>query len=646
MSRLPLFVAASLVTLVAVGAGRAEEASPAADDLARTLANPVEMPAAAPEIAPPASAPTEAAAPSTTPVETAKPAEPPATIPTDPAKPAEAPAAVVPAATEPAAPPPPPMPEVVTVPAPAAVPTVDPMQEMQAEVAKAAEAHKAFAAELAKAVEAIDLKAGASDERRDRAAIQAFYRARLGEPVFLDIRDATATGRSVAAMLGRAAEDGLDPKVYAVEPPPVGAAPEILATAELAYAEAALRYARHAAGGRMVLSKISPLVTPKIVLPDPASVLAKLANAPDAGAVLEDYNPPHDGYKRLKARLAAMRVSPEPPPPPQVIVPAGGQLKPGAKDPRILALRQRLNTPVAEGGDAEIYDDVLVSQVRLFQKERDLGTSGIVGPATLAALNKIEPSRTATEADVIVNMERWRWLPRDLGRLNVFVNVAGYYLDINRNGKPIHHTRVIVGRPANQTPLFSETMTYINVNPYWNVPVSILKKEMLGDIQATGGASLDRGNYEVLVNDRVVASNAVDWVNVDTSQVRVRQRPGGGNALGNVKFMFPNQHSVYLHDTSSRSLFSQDARSLSHGCVRVFEPFAFANKLLTDEPDLTGDKIKAMVGGEEKTLWLKVKPVVHLTYFTTVVEDDGRMTFRRDIYGHDQRMKQLLGLSS
>ena len=178
------------------------------------------------------------------------------------------------------------------------------------------------------------------------------------------------------------------------------------------------------------------------------------------------------------------------------------------------------------------------------------------------------------------------------------------------------------------------------------MPVSILKKEMLGDIQATGGASLDRGNYEVLVNDRVVASNAVDWVNVDTSQVRVRQRPGGGNALGNVKFMFPNQHSVYLHDTSSRSLFSQDARSLSHGCVRVFEPFAFANKLLTDEPDLTGDKIKAMVGGEEKTLWLKVKPVVHLTYFTTVVEDDGRMTFRRDIYGHDQRMKQLLGLSS
>lgn len=675
MSRLPLFVAASVLTLVAVGVGRAEDAAPKADDLAATLANPVVMPNAAPDIAPAA-----ATAPETATATNPEPAKDAVTTGAllDPANPAVAPipSAAVPVpqpqpapdaapqavpATTVETPVPPASVPAINVPAPEAAPVapqpaVVPAQPMppaedieakarQAEAEAARQAREALVAELGKAVEAMDLKAGSAEERRERTQIQAFYRARLNAPLFFDGRDLASTGKQVLSAFGKAAEDGLDPKSYAVEPPPVGAEATVLATAELAFAEAALRYARQASGGRIAPSRVSALTTPKIELPDPALVLTTLATASDAGTALISYNPPHEGYKRLKAKLAAMRVNPEPPPPPQVVVPAGATLKPGMKDARVVQLRQRLNVPVAEGGDAEVYDDVLVSQVQLFQKERNLGTSGLVGPATLAALNRVEPSRTATEADVIVNMERWRWLPRDLGSLNVFVNIPGFYLDINKDGHSIHRTRVIVGRTQNQTPVFSQTMNHVIVNPYWNVPVSILTKEMLGDIQASGGASLDRGNYEVLVNERVVASNAVDWANVDPSQVRVRQRPGAGNALGNVKFMFPNQHSVYLHDTSSRNLFSQDARSLSHGCVRVFEPFAFANKLLAGEPDgLSGDKLKAMVGGPEKTIWLKVKPVVHLTYFTTVVEDDGRLTFRRDLYGHDARMKQLMGL--
>jgi murein L,D-transpeptidase YcbB/YkuD len=695
MKHLPLFVAASLATLIAAGASRAQDAAPAAADLAAVLPHPVVPPEATPEIVPedaapattgalidparPAVAPLPSAAepvvvpPAPEPVPVAAPAdkpavepplvpaaaapvtEPPAPEPLPIAAPADTPAAepplVAPAAAPVTAPPAPePLPVAapaveppLMVPAPAAVPAVDPMRELQAEAD--AEARAALVAELGRAVEAMDLKAGTADERRDRAAVQAFYRARQDAPLFFDGRDIDAVGRSVMTAFAKADEDGLDPAAYAVEPPAIGAPPEVLATAELAFAETALAYARHASGGRLVLSRISPLVTPKIELPDPAQVLARLATAPDAGQALIAYNPPHEGYKRLKAKLAALRLAPPAAAPAQVIVPDGPSLKPGTKDVRILALRKRLNVPAAEGADAEVYDDVLVAQVRLYQKERGLGTDGLVGPATLATLNKAETPRVATAADIIVNMERWRWLPRNLGSLNVFVNIAGFYLDINRDGHSIHRTRVIVGRAQNQTPIFSQAMNHIIVNPYWNVPVSILKKEMLDDIQATGGASLDRGNYEVLVNDRVVASNAVDWSNVDASQVRVRQRPGAGNALGNVKFMFPNQHSVYLHDTSSRNLFSQDARSLSHGCVRVFEPFTFANKLLASEPDgLSGDKLQAMVGGPEKTIWLKVKPMVHLTYFTTVVEDDGTLTVRRDLYGHDQRMKQLLGL--
>jgi murein L,D-transpeptidase YcbB/YkuD len=684
---MPLLVAASLLTLAVVTVARSEDATPRPDDLAATLATPLAMPQAAPDITAPAvvaSQPTTAridpatpAAPAVVPVapaETARPAAvPPAaeTVPAAVPTPVQTPVTPAEAAQSPVTPPvaspvtpvaaPAAAPVIPTSEPPAAAPTApavipaaapaEPPQPSAAELAAkaaaeaAAATRAAFAAELKTAIEAIDLKSGSADERRDRAAVQAFYRLRDGAPLFLDGHDVAAVGRAVGAAFAKAAEDGLDPHDYALEPPPADAGPAAFATAELAYAEAALHYARDASGGRIPTTRISPLITPKIVLPDPATVLAKLADSPDATATLIAYNPPHEGYKRLKAKLAAMRVNPEPPPPPQVIVPAGPSLKPGASDPRVVQLRQRFAVPLAEGADPELYDDVLVAQVRLFQKERGLGTSGLVGPATLAALNKVEPPRIATEADIIVNMERWRWLPRDLGALNVMVNIPGFYLDINRDGHRVHRTRVIVGRTQNQTPIFSEAMSHIIVNPYWNVPLSILKKEMMGDIQASGGASLDRGNYEVLINDRVVASSDVDWATVNPAAVHVRQRPGGGNALGNVKFMFPNQHSVYLHDTSSRSLFSQDYRSLSHGCVRVFEPFVFANKLLAGEPTgIDGDKLKAMVGGAERTMWLKVKPVVHLTYFTTTVDDDGHLTFRRDLYGHDARMKQLLKL--
>jgi murein L,D-transpeptidase YcbB/YkuD len=616
MSRTPLLLAASLAALIAASSVRADDqAVPSANDVAGTLASPVVMPTEAPPV-------------DMKPVDM-KPAEvKPAAAEAPKAEPAAQPAPAV--AETPAAP---------KVEAPAepvkAVVTIDP----------GIAAREALVAELHTATGRIDLVKGTAEEKKDRAAIRAFYDAHNGSPVFMTGLGLSDIGKSVALRLSKAAEDGLNPADYRVPVVADGASATDLASAELAFAEAALRYARQAQGGRFSPLKVSDLVTPKIVLPDPAVVLADLAIAKDPGATLEAYNPPHEGYKRLKAKLADLRVNPEPPLPAQVMVPEGPTLKPGVKDARIALLRQRLSVPAGEGADAELYDQTLVDQVRLFQKDRDLPTNGIVGPSTLTALNKKEAPSKATEADLIVNMERWRWLPRDLGTMNVFVNIPGFYLDINRNGQSIHHTRVIVGRTANPTPVFSEVMTHVIVNPYWNVPVSIIKKEMLGNIQASGGAYLDRGNYEVLIKDKVVASNEVDWANVNPNQVQIRQRPGGGNALGNIKFMFPNQHSVYIHDTSSRGLFSQDYRSLSHGCVRVFEPFKFADKLLVEEPTgLTGAKLQAMVGGSEKTMWLGRKINVHLTYFTATVDTDGTFAFRKDLYGYDAKMKQIMGL--
>ena len=188
-------------------------------------------------------------------------------------------------------------------------------------------------------------------------------------------------------------------------------------------------------------------------------------------------------------------------------------------------------------------------------------------------------------------------------------------------------------------------MEYVVVNPYWNVPYSIVQKEMLAKAQASGGAALARGNFEVEIGNRTVDPTTVDWTTVSASRVSIRQRPGGGNALGNVKFMFPNQHSVYIHDTSSRGLFAQSYRALSHGCVRVHEPFAFADAVLSQEPDgLDGARLKKMLGGGEKQIMLKRQVPVHITYFTEWVDDAGQVQTRRDVYGHDARMRRILGL--
>jgi murein L,D-transpeptidase YcbB/YkuD len=540
-----------------------------------------------------------------------------------PAKPAPATAEAKPADTQP-----------VSKPAPA-----------PAAVAERAIPAEALAAALKTVLDGADINRGPAEERRARAAITAFYAQRAYAPLFVDGKGQTARAIAAADRFNRAGEDGLDPAAYAV--PAVKAEPtaQDLAAAELAFAEAAVRYARHAQSGRFDPLRLSELVTAKPPVTDAQAVMADLAGAADVSAALEAYNPPHEGYRRLKAKLAefgagAVAAAPQP-----VRVPEGPALKPGQRDERVAALRERLKVAGATVSDATVYDPSLVAAVKSFQRERGITDTGVVGPQTLAALNGTGGTTEVRAADIIANMERWRWLPRDLGSMHVFVNIPQFELGIVRNGKEIHRTRVIVGKVANQTPVFSETMTHIIVNPYWNVPVSILKKEMLGQIQETGGAYLDRGNYEVVVNSRAVPAASVDWTTVNPAAVRVRQRPGAGNALGNVKFMFPNQHSVYLHDTSSRGLFAQNYRALSHGCVRVYEPFAFADQLLSEEPTgLNGSKLKAMVGGEEKWLYLKRKIEVHLAYFTTWVADDGKLETRPDIYGHNGRTKQLLGL--
>ena len=490
----------------------------------------------------------------------------------------------------------------------------------------------------------IEDKKLSAEERKTHASIMAYYVAHSFQPMWVDGNGLTQRGKEAADRLARAQEDGLNAADYPAPTMSGTTSAESLAKAELQLTESALKYARQAQAGRFDPIRLSDLVTAKPTIPDPDAVLKTLAASTNVSESLEAFNPPHEGFKRLKSKLAEILKGA--PLVPQARVPEGPTIRPGEKDTRVALLRNRLGVNGSTTvNDANVYDDGLVDAVKSFQKKNGLKPSGLISAQTIDLVNEAAPGADTRAADIIANMERWRWLPRDLGELHVMVNIPDFALTVVRDGVVTHRAKAIVGRVANPTPVFSNTMTHIIVNPYWNVPYSIVKKEYLGKAQETKGEALTRGNFEVQVGNKTVDPSAVDWSTVNASEVHLRQRPGEGNALGNIKFMFPNEHSVYIHDTSSRGLFVQSYRSLSHGCVRVQDPFSFADALLAAEPtQLTGAKLKAMIGGDEKYLWLKKTIPVHIAYFTDFVDDAGVLQTRPDLYGHNAKTKQLLGL--
>jgi murein L,D-transpeptidase YcbB/YkuD len=238
-------------------------------------------------------------------------------------------------------------------------------------------------------------------------------------------------------------------------------------------------------------------------------------------------------------------------------------------------------------------------------------------------------------------------MPEDLGDYYVRVNIPNFNLDIYKNGKVFYTTRIVVGKPTNQTPIFSDEIEHVIVNPTWNVPASIATKEMLPQLQANPAAL---NGYQVFANIggrfRVVNPYSIDWRNVDMRKIQIKQPPGERNALGSVKFMFPNPYAVYLHDTPSKSLFQRDYRAYSHGCMRVMDPWSFADALLTYDPNVNASAIQKLVGGPERQINLTRHIPVHITYFTAWVDDDGKLQVRGDVYGHDRRMEKALGLTS
>jgi murein L,D-transpeptidase YcbB/YkuD len=275
--------------------------------------------------------------------------------------------------------------------------------------------------------------------------------------------------------------------------------------------------------------------------------------------------------------------------------------------------------------------------IKAFQEELGLNADGVLGPATVAALNG---GGNVSKDDIVANMERWRWAPTEFGDFHVEVNIPEFTVWIMRDGEAVHTTRVVVGTPKNQTPVFSDEIQNIVVNPYWNVPPSIAAGEIKPHLIANP-YYLDSQNMEMLAGGKVINAAAIDWTTTNINNYSIRQRPGPGNALGKIKFLFPNEHNVYLHDTPSKSLFSRAFRAYSHGCVRVQNPLEFAGALVATNPELSQASLEGLFGPKEKWVTLENKIPVHLMYFTLRVDEDGTIRSYGDVYGHN---KKLIGL--
>jgi murein L,D-transpeptidase YcbB/YkuD len=461
--------------------------------------------------------------------------------------------------------------------------------------------------------------------KRDIASVEAYYKDKGYAPIWIG-NGAPNLRTTAATTVMRSAEvDGLDPARFHIPDfKATGGDPEKLAEAELKFTEAVLAYARQAQAGRFSAQRISNDIESAQALPDAADVLRRLANASNTAAALQSYNPPQAGYKALKAKLAELRTNPTKVE--TAIIPAGPMLKPGARDPRVPLLRKRLGLA---GADSNLtYDAHLVAAVKKFQAENGARPSGVIGKFTLEKLNGV-PHGNPIDI-VIANMERWRWLPRDLGHSYVMVDIPDYSLKVVHNGKEVWETRVVVGKPATPTPLFSAQIDNILLNPTWHVPESIIYNEYLPALQR---------DPRILERMGLVLERGPDGKPV------VRQPPGEENALGRMKFNFPNRFQVYLHDTPQKNLFKLSKRAFSHGCMRVEEPAKFGEVLLalsSPQEHYSEERLKQAWGGPEQWLRLRPKIPVHLTYLTAYVNDQGKLVIRDDIYGFDKKMTAML----
>lgn len=426
--------------------------------------------------------------------------------------------------------------------------------------------------------------------------------------------------------------------------------PELLVDLDLLLTDAFLLLGSHLMAGRVNPETIHTAWTVYHPNANLAQLLETAITSDQIELALDSLRPPHPGYRELKSALNRYRE----------IAAFGGwpvldkklAWEKGVFGTHITQLRERLGAtgdlaPFTESyADSYLYDDLLEEGVVRFQARHGLPESGMIDAATLEALNVPVDDRVR---QIELNLERWRWIPHELGELHLLVNVADFSLTVVEDGRPIWDMRVVVGRDYRRTPVFSADLKYLVINPYWNIPRKIAVNDILPKVRA---------DPDYLVKKRIkvfesweedaqeLIPHAVDWSKVTKRNFsfKLRKEPGPFNDLGRIKFMLPNKHAVYLHDTPSRKLFKRNIRSFSSGCIRLERPLDLAEYLLRDDPKWSRkDIIRAIDSGEGNKIVRLAKPVpVHLLYWTAWVDRHGQVNFRDDLYRRDPQLDVAL----
>jgi L,D-transpeptidase YcbB len=507
---------------------------------------------------------------------------------------------------------------------------------------------------------------GKKTNEEEAAALTSYYNESTGTAIWASTSGLTDKGKAVVAEVGRAENWGLPVAAFDVPSAATGTlTPEAAADTEIQVALAVLKYARFARGGRINPGNISQLMDQQPTLVPPKTVLTDIAAAEKPEAYLTSLHPKHQQFEALRQVLLKLRggeVKEEVPvvdPALSVQLPMGRIIRPGGSDPQVALLRQRLKVTADNPASENIYDDKLQEAVREFQRSKDLRPDGVVGKGTRQVLNggpKPVPQTNDSKVErILINMERWRWVPNDMGALYVWDNVPEFLTRIVKNGNIIHTDEIIVGQPSWPTPVFSADMKTVVFRPSWGVPDGIKSKELAPLLRKSSGAGffgifgggysaqavLDAYDLRAYANGRQVDPNSIDWSSVDIRRFSFQQPPGPKNVLGDVKFMFPNSHDVYMHDTPERNLFGKSFRALSHGCMRVHEPRRLAEVILAEDKGWSADKVQSMFSSGGDVALDKHIPV-HVTYFTARVDENGKLQTYGDFYGLDGRTAAAL----
>lgn len=432
-------------------------------------------------------------------------------------------------------------------------------------------------------------------ETEERAAIAAFYAARNGAPLWLDGGAFNARAESLLNELAKSADWGLDPADFA-PPQALGdtQTPDTLAATETALTLAAIKYARYARGGRIMhpAQDLSSYLDRAPQLQDPKLTLAALAATEDGGATLRTLHPQHPQFEKLRQKYLTLRGTPKP-------------AKPQT------AAKSRKGTATAQTTAASPFRALSPEAKR-----------------------------------VLANMEQWRWMPENMGNLYVWNNIPEFTLRVHANGEQIHTERIVAGLLSKQTPIFSRPMRRIVFRPKWRIPESIKVREIWPSLMSKGSGGL-MAQFGLRIETKegeVVPTNSVNWSKADIRNYEIIQPPGPNAILGNIKFSFPNPHTVYMHDTQDKHLFAATQRTYSHGCMRVKNPAKLAEVLLNADKGYDAAKIDDLIknGPLDNTVELTTRIPVHITYFTASVDDAGKLQTFRDPYGHERRIIQAL----